>query len=167
MNCQAIIDFQAFVDDHNNYIVKELSVIDLQTYASQHWIFKAPYGCEFLEKETIRTNRWLSKHYHKLDWWKGDVNYDQLAKILEDINTKYCVIYVKGSKKKALIKEYIFDSLIIDLEEYGCPSLKHITTKRQGAYCFHHNNNRETTCAVYRINGLAEWLERSRSLCAE
>ena len=36
----AIMDIQCVLELDNKYLIKEMSIVDTQTWATQHWIFK-------------------------------------------------------------------------------------------------------------------------------
>jgi len=160
MDCKAVVDIQAFLDDHNEFIVKELTIVDVQTKAMQHWIFKPPYSFRCLQNGSQRTNRWLSKYYHKLDWTLGDVSYSQLPIILEYLNRNYCIIFVKGEKKKKLLERHCPDSLVLELEKYGCGCLRNLSPKNHTS-CLYHNEKNKKVCTLYRATGLVEWIHVS------
>ena len=75
-----ILDFHCFVDDDGNEPVKELAVMDLTAFASRHWIFALPADTIVSNHKHVRTNRWLTEQYHRLEWTDGDTSYEQFVR---------------------------------------------------------------------------------------
>jgi phosphoglucomutase len=99
----AILDIQCVLKAGSEYIIKEMSVIDTETWATQHWIFKHYNNRQ--DGSTRRTNKWLEKHYHGLPIEYGDVEYEEIERILNSL--KFDTIYVKGEQKQKMINEFI------------------------------------------------------------
>jgi hypothetical protein len=99
-----------------------MSVVDTKTQASQHWIFKN--GKSEQDEKSGKTNKWLEYNYHKLALEYGDVEYEEVSRILNSL--KFDNIYVKGERKKQVIMEYIPHVRIINIEDFGCPKLDQI-----------------------------------------
>ena len=53
----AILDIQCIVGIDSKYHIKEMSVVDTETWAAQHWIFKQPQIKQ--DGKNHRTNKWL------------------------------------------------------------------------------------------------------------
>lgn len=152
----AVVEFQCFVDDLNNYIVKELSIFDLKYYAGSNWIFKPPSHPVVTSAKSIRTNRWLSKNYHCVRWEEGDVSYQHLSSIFQDIDLNYKYIFVKGHQKKDFLLKFLHSCEIINLEEYKCPRVNEMQSI-QISPCITHKDFK-LMCSYYRSHILAEWV---------
>ncbi|XP_050535078.1 uncharacterized protein LOC126902097 [Daktulosphaira vitifoliae] len=59
----AIADFECILGSNNDYLIKELSVVDTDTYATQHWIFKHATPTD---ENSRNVNAWLKKHRHSI-----------------------------------------------------------------------------------------------------
>ncbi|XP_060881906.1 uncharacterized protein LOC132953537 [Metopolophium dirhodum] len=115
----AIADMQCVLGAGNKYFIKELSIVDTETWANQHWIFKNSKSKQ--DNKSRKTNKWLEHNYHKLTIEYGDVEYEELSRILNSL--KFSCIYVKGEQKKQLLTEFIPQVALINIEDLGCPRL--------------------------------------------
>lgn len=76
----AILDIQCILGVGTEYLIKEMSVIDTETWATQHWIFKHYNNVQNIKSR--RTNKWLENNHHGLSIEFGDVEYEELSRIL-------------------------------------------------------------------------------------
>ena len=95
-----ILYFHCFIDNDGNELVKELAVMDVIAFASSHWIFTPPADTIVSNHKHVRTNRWLTDHYHRLAWTDGDTSYEHLVPILEKYTFPFKFVFVKGLQKK-------------------------------------------------------------------
>ena len=68
------LDFHCFIDNDGSELVKELAVTDVTAFASRHWIFTHPVNTIVSNHKHVRTNRWLTDHYHGLTWTDGETH---------------------------------------------------------------------------------------------
>ena len=120
-----ILDFHCFVDDDGNELIKELAIMDITAFASRHWIFAPPVNTIVSNHKHMRTNRWLTEHYHRLEWTDGDTSYDHLVSILIKYTFPFNCVFVKGLQKKRFLEKCIVHFNIINLEDFSL-SLIHI-----------------------------------------
>ncbi|KAE9521279.1 hypothetical protein AGLY_018298 [Aphis glycines] len=90
----AILDMQCVLGVKNKYMIKEMSIVDTETWATQHWIFK--HANSMQDNKSQKTNKWLERNYHQLAIEYGDIEYEELGKILNSL--KFGCIYIKGSE---------------------------------------------------------------------
>lgn len=154
-NTAVILDFQSFVDNEGNYIIKELSAMDVLHFASRHWIFKPPVQTVTNDKY-VRTNKWLTKHYHGLKWNDGEVPYENLFTLLSDHTRMYKYVFVKGLQKKRFLAKHIIHNNIINLEDFDCPKPDALPFV-QGTACLRHLNSR-TQCTSHRVHAFRDWM---------
>lgn len=155
LNSACVVEIQCFVDNRLNYIVKELSILDLDYNSSQHWIFQPPDECD-LNESSLRTNNWLNKYFHKIKWDDGDVDYDHLNVIIDRYLSKYKKILVKGLQKKRFLSHY--SENVINLEDYGCPQIRElIMPSEQGTQCLLHSTI-PWVCTHFRVYALSHWM---------
>ena len=91
-----IIEFQAFVGNRNEFIVKELVITDLNTNIMCYFLFKPPFSFKKLSGKAARTNKWLMKNYHHISWNEGFTEYKELDNIMYHYAQQYTIIYTKG-----------------------------------------------------------------------
>lgn len=149
----AVIDFQAFMGiGPSRFIVKEVSVMDLDTLAEQSFLFKPPRE---IPKERSPCDIWLKKHHHHLEWSQGDIEYFMLEDVLFKSTKKFRFLFAKGIEKcdflEGLLRKYVYD-----LEVFGCPALKKLAESLKCDRCPHHEG-KKYVCAHLQTIGLAKW----------
>ncbi|KAF0733005.1 Integrase catalytic domain-containing protein, partial [Aphis craccivora] len=123
---QMLVKWLGFDNTHNSWIntcdVKEMSIVDTDTWATQHCIFKDSKYIQ--DSKSQKTNKWLLHNFHQLSIDNGDIEYEELGNILNSL--KFDCIYTKGEQKKQLLIEYIPHVAVINIEDLGCPRLDQI-----------------------------------------
>lgn len=128
---KALVDFSAFAvepatgEEKPEYIVKELTIVDIRTGYHMHWIFKPPEGSDpgTGSRRSALHNRWLSDSYHGLDFDVGLTDYGSLPDALK----LYCGdanLVFAPNRAKAKVLESLFAPVkraVFDLEALGCP----------------------------------------------
>lgn len=102
-NSAYVVEFQAFYDNANSFIIKELAAVNLSDCTFIHLHLLPPYSKANLNRAKLRSVRWLEHNYHGLKWEGGNVSYsvDSLRKLLNSFNC----IYTKGLQKCNFLKE--------------------------------------------------------------
>lgn len=162
-----VLDMQCYFDNQMKYVVKELSIYDLNTYALQHWIFKPPEKLVIHVKKARQANFWVSKNLHQIPWHGGDVNYSELDKILDFIASSFDVVYVKGRQKVDYLKEKITSDVstsvttnVKNVEDEGCPKMELLLEPNWllvGSHCMFHRF-KPMNCSSYKVKSIARWL---------
>lgn len=159
----AIIDVECILATNNRYLIKELSVIDTHSWVTQHWIFKHSTNTQDLKSRNV--NRWLEKHYHCLSLDYGDVEFEEIGRILNSL--KFDRIFVKGEQKQRLIKEYIPHITVSNLEEWGCPQLDHLCSRDNALtslpYCIFHKDLNPKHCTFFKVFAIRKWFTENVS----
>lgn len=183
-----VIDLQCFKNNNNEFIVKEVCVLDVNTgKVLQHHVTQPPFDQErFLNRAKQRENYWLTKHHHGLDWNSGDIAYHDMIDRLRDCLAQCSVIYVKGPEKKSFVMStllpasgvddvdtstsstlpfYISPSLpsptVIDMSDIGCASLTSIDNNSLLSACkirCNHHKGVRHRCALSNCTLLRSWL---------
>ena len=82
-----VIDIQGFRDVEENFIPKEVAVLAINAAITGHWIMTSPCPFEDLPVRTKRENNWLTRNYHGIEWFDGDViiwrEFRRLSKIYQ------------------------------------------------------------------------------------
>lgn len=68
--------------------------------------------------KVAKTNKWLERNFHRTPIEYGDVEYEELDRILNSLKLDH--IYVKGEQKRVIIQKYIPE---VDVIKYGGPGL--------------------------------------------
>ena len=132
-----------------------MSVLDTDSWASQHWIFK--HSSKTQTAKTRCVNKWLLRNYHQLSLECGNVQYEELEPILNSLNFK--TIYVKGEQKEKMIKQFIPNVEIVNMEEIGCPRLNQLICDNieSPPCCIHHMYLSKKQCTFYKVFMLKKW----------
>ncbi|KAL4153239.1 hypothetical protein QTP88_001072 [Uroleucon formosanum] len=139
------------IDEIKNIIPAIL--IDTETWATQHWIFKHSKSME--DNKSRKTNKWLERNYHQLSIEYGDIEYEELGKILNSL--KFRCIYVKGEQKKQVLMEYIPHVALINIEDLGCPRLDQICDDETLPCCIFHMEFNPKQCTFYKVFAIRKW----------
>ncbi|XP_051158540.1 uncharacterized protein LOC127279926 [Leptopilina boulardi] len=149
-----IVDVQGFKRPYNDFVFKELAILPLQADAQPIvYLFEPPCNWNSLPGRYKSENLWLTHNYHGIHWSVGDVLYDELRPILQDVLRGAKVIYVKGLEKKTWLEKYLLN--VQNLEDFDCLSLKKIKSELSTT-CTHHTLYTEN-CAVRNVRILRDW----------
>jgi hypothetical protein len=174
---KGVIDFSAFIDKDRQVIVKELSVIDIDSKCTQHWIFLPPQDKQQSMLSTWDNNgfeyhnNWMSTHFHGLYYTNGFTPYENLQSVLTNICRSIHVLFAASTEKARVLEEEIFnfERAVISLELLECPPLPrdpllHLKEedpeKNQNNYkkCLFHNIHAPGFyCTEKAVQTLAEW----------
>jgi hypothetical protein len=156
-----VLDMQCFRDSDNDFLLKEVCVIDVTTGTLiLHHIARPPFNREFLTSERLRESNWLTRHCHGLEWDQGDIAYVALLDRLRSCLLHRPVVYVKGSQKREFVKRHLISdpaaTTVQDMGDLGCGSLNG-PLSYQAVRCRHHKSalNR---CALHNCIVLRGWL---------
>lgn len=149
----AILDVQCVLGANNIYFIKEMSVVDTETWATQHWIFKNSNITQDAKSRSV--NKWLERYYHGLSLDYGEVEYEELVKILNSLN--FFTIYVKGEQKMNIIKNIVPYINVVNIEDIGCPRLDQLCIKESLPCCIFHKDLNPKQCTFYKVFSLRHW----------
>jgi hypothetical protein len=149
-----VIEFQAFRGNNDKFIIKELVILDLLTFVVHPFMFEAPFSFNKLNSKAKTTNRWLSKHFHHIQWYEGYISYSNLHSIMFQFCKQYTDIYTRGLEKRNWIQRYTYGNVVsieIDKDFKYQPTNCCITVENA--------NHGETQCALRNAYRLAAYLE--------
>jgi hypothetical protein len=155
-----IIDFQGFKSSTNEFIVKELALISIDSQVYELYLFKPP--CDFMDLPRCLHKQiaWLERHHHGIFWSYGVREYKELGDVFANIQIKGNV-YVKGKEKQRFVISLLsnFEVKVINLEDLGCPSLKELKSsfydvELMKPCTFNHNG---LNCAYVNAQALLQW----------
>jgi len=146
---------------NSKYLIKEMSIIDIDGWASQHWIFKHTRTSSTAKIKAV--NMWLFRNYHQLSLDCGDVDYSEIEKILKSLHFE--CIYVKGEEKRQIIQDFIPNVKIIEMgADLDCPRLDQLHAglgKNIQPCCLYHMNLDRTQCTYNRVFALLKWFKNN------
>lgn len=154
---KGIIDFTAFLTKDHEVVVKELSVIDIDSLSTRHWMFQPPQNqLDLMHSDWTNTsfdyhNKWMSAHYHGLYYANGTELYETMTSALNGICHNIQVLYAPTTEKAKVLEDiFNHERAVISLEQLGCPpvprnSLFDISSysedqssKKKNRPCLHH-----------------------------
>lgn len=103
---KCVIEFQGFRNNRSDFIIKELSIVDVSTGVVNYFVFKPPFAFRCLNRKASKTNDWLSLNFHHISWNEGFTSYKELHNIMQHYCQQYDVIYTTGLEKSQFIKRY-------------------------------------------------------------
>lgn len=103
---KCVVEFQAFRNNRDRFIIKELAFFDISTNVVNYFLFKSPYPFSLLNSKSSKTNKWLTKHLHHISWDEGFTQYSELDKIMCHYCQQYDEIYTTGDEKSQFIRMY-------------------------------------------------------------
>lgn len=112
----AVVEFHAFTDNKNQFIIKELAIVG-DSFQTQI-VFRSPYCKCVLNQKQQRTARWLSRHFHGIKWEEGSIDYNE--DIIRTLCKPFNKIYSKGLEKVRFLNE--FHDNVFELPEEGTSS---------------------------------------------
>lgn len=159
-----VVDIQCFKDNKNEYIIKEVCVLEATTgILLMHHVAKPPYGHSELSDEKLRESHWLTKHCHGLQWEHGDIPYYALFNKLTACISNRPSVYVKGLEKKEYLKRHhitdFVTTTVIDVCDIGCGSLASIGNllSTNILRCRNHKST-QSRCALTNCVAIRGWL---------
>ncbi len=135
-----IIDFQAFKDGRNKFIMKELAIISCSANKIVHCIIKPPYGFSSLFSKRKNQVMWLKKNFHGLDWNDGYITPGAAMALFQETVKDADRLLVKGSERCKFIQNLFPTKVVIDLDDLDCPPAKKIDDLANSPQCFHKNH---------------------------
>lgn len=129
---KVVIDFNALVGKDSvtkkKYVlIKELSIVDVDTKCASHWIFEKPKDSPFTYSGDCigdRTNSWLATHFHGLDYTTGFTSYESLMQVLNFHCDGARFLFAPDLEKaKVLEKLFARKRLVFSLQLFGFPTL--------------------------------------------
>lgn len=106
-----IIDMQC-VCVEKKYYIKELSILEPNSFAPSVFLFKPPYN-----KTTVsRQEQYVTRNVNGLCWDYGDIEFTKIGGIIAAYAQAYSTIVLKGRIKREIIESYLTDRLRVETE---------------------------------------------------
>lgn len=99
---EAVVEFQAFSDNNNRFLLKELAIVGLG-YQTQ-LVFAPPFDKSLLNSKARRTARWLTRNYHKIAWEEGRIPFRE--SLLRNLLKPFAVVHTKGLEKAQFLRKF-------------------------------------------------------------
>lgn len=155
-----VVDMLGMYDKEGRFLPKEIAVVALNQPFMMHWLVEPPYPFSELSADVRRRNDYLTRHYHGLEWYEGDVSCKQVYANLREIARHSRFIHTRGEERAELLRN-VTTREVIDLgavEEPMCPDTSILP--RTCNNCMRHalgNMGPNTRCALKRVFALKKW----------
>jgi hypothetical protein len=146
---KCVIEFQAFRNNHDKFIIKELTFLDVSTNVVNYFLFKPPFPFKKFNSKSYRTNTWLTKYLHHIEWEEGFTHYKELDSIMYHYCQQYDEIYTTGDEKAKWIRMYSTSDVInITLSKDFATDLNGLCI---GVKCSQHKTANCALSRAYRV----------------
>lgn len=154
---RAIIHFSAFEQTgEDEFIVKELAIVNPDVNTVQSWMFKAPFDISQLPLTLQFDNEYLAMHIFGVDWSDGDVAYKDLQRILTNYTKHIPVLYTHGHRRQQFLQRMLGRS-VMNLEDLHCPKSSKLLFPE--SHCAHRHHQFHTfRCALYEALCYSKYL---------
>lgn len=147
-----IIDLQFVIGNEKENLIKEMTILELESSKLQHYIFKPKFHYLKLNTQAKIQNFYNYKYINGLRWIDGTLDYKEIYNIL--INFVDKVIIVKGVDKKQILQSYLPTTNIIDLDMNK--SLE--VCLDPGICCKLHENRLKLRCAYKNVFKIKKYM---------
>lgn len=156
-----IIDFQAFKDGNNKYVLKELAVISIRRAIIGHFLIKSPFDVKKLPADKRSSVNYLIDHHHGIRWEDGYITFKELVTLICDITANASQIFIKGNERARFI-EKLTNKPTIDLDTLKCPRAKFLQVEPSTPDCFYYRHSADyhsyfEACSLRRVYKLKNW----------
>lgn len=151
-----IVDIQGFTQSPNQFILKELAILPINSNSPTTFLFEPPCAYEKLLSEEVKTVRWLEANYHAIPWKSGYIPYSLWRITLRDQLQSATRIYCKGHMKKIFISQALPGKLICNIEDLRCPPLKNLQNVTNISCYYHMKQN--SVCAIKNVYKIRNYL---------
>ena len=154
-----IVDLQGFQMPINQFVVKEIAVMDIKSDHHVVHLFEPPCVWSSLPAKYKCTNTWLTRNYHNLYWEDGYFPYKILKDAVKSMLRNASCIYVKGLEKKRFLEKLLHNKYyVIDVNDANCPSLKKLSENNFMKCPNHFDENANFQCALRNVQMLKTWI---------
>lgn len=155
---RTVIHFSAFeCNEENNFIVKELAIVNPDANSFQTWLFKPPFPMSKITIPSLRfANEYLSQHVFGLEWIEGEVQYEEVKNIVTKYTSCSESVYAHG-KARQIFLQSLLQRTVINLEDIKCPKYNSLAFPSQS--CAHHLHQFTSfRCALKEASVYAKYL---------
>lgn len=148
-----IMDMQGFKTDSNQFIPKEIAILDGKRV--QTFLFRSPFPFYDLSKKEMKQVDWIERN-RNIYWREGVIPFANYTNVLAPFVSNKC-IYVKGEEKKLWVQEMFETFDVVNLENFECPNFNIIYSLYEDCNdvykCMYHTN----ICALKNVLCLNKW----------
>ena len=156
-----VVDFQAFKNNENEFILKELCIVGVRSNICVHVIIKSDVEFSSLSAKAKRSVEYLTNYYRKIDFADGYVSALDARRLILDTIPHGSLVYVKGSEKANHLRSICcVGTKIIDLDAFLCPHP--IDLNMRGLHCpfYRHKFDYTCVCSFRKAKVFQRWVRK-------
>lgn len=154
-----VVDIQGMRGKDSEFIPKEIAVVAVDKPYSAHWITVPPCHFGELPGTSRKQNNYLTKYYHGLEWFEGDVGLKQVYANLREISRGSRHIYTRGHDKMVLLRDITSRDIFDLADDEDAPSYAFMPKCHRK--CLRHaqlNDSLSDHCALRQAFQIKNWL---------
>jgi len=161
-----VVDFQAFKDGQNRFLLKELAIISCNVNKIVHCIIKPPFGFNFLILEKQKRHiQWLMENYHGINWEDGYLSPRAAMALFRETVRDADILLIKGSERCTFLRKLFPYLTVLDLDDLGCPPARLLEIPANAPECFYYSHistnlaYKECVCSLKQAYKFKVWCE--------
>ncbi len=113
-----VVDFQAFKNLRNEFILKEVTIIDIVKRVDNNFLIRPPQPYNQIPHKLKKRVDFITNNIHGLEWDSGMIGFRNAVALIKGILKDASKIYIKGSERVNYLKKLLPDkeNCIIDLD---------------------------------------------------
>lgn len=161
-----ILDVQGFQYGTENFLCKEIAILDTDNNCYSHRFVKMPVHMTYFMNNFQTGMNHITQNIHGLKWENEDnLEYERLSEYIINCIGLNGTVHVKGLQKKKWLEKFMPNITIIDLETEGCPSFNNLKLYLKSNHCKKHLFNNDLRCSVENVYFLWYWYNHCRNIC--
>lgn len=136
-----LIDYEAY-----EKTIKEIAIYDVNNKTYENFFIKTS------QHPNTQLYNWLVSNMHRIPYQYGTTHF---SKIINFLNQKDAIFYIKGEEKRKLIQKYTKNS-VINIEIFNCPAISKLY-EPYISYCDFHKLNPTDHCALRKLHKIVHW----------
>ena len=94
-----VVDFQAFKTLYNEYLLKEVAIVNVHTDAVYQWTVRPHTSYYRLTPKMQSRVRFLTDHVHGIPWCAGYIDERDVIELMQNILKNASSLYIKGTER--------------------------------------------------------------------
>jgi len=158
---QYIIDFQAFKDEKNHYILKEVAIVSVFSDKVVHCLVKPPQAFCGLTPNCKALVNYLTSNQHGIFWEDGYMTAPETMRLIREVTRDAEKVLIKGSER-AKYMSILSRKPATDLDTLSCPRAKDLPSVTTSPDCFYYRHTPShhpyfEACSLRRVYKLKQW----------
>jgi len=155
-----VVDMQCFKTLQNEFIIKELCIVGVNSNFCYQCVVKPPIPfCSLCDEMKKRVN-YITNYIHGIPWYVGYLSEDEVITILRNILKKAARVYIKGSERANYLSFLLnYKIPVIDLDIFDFKRRQLRENKNCKCHNIFNHKHLRLRCAVTKACTYRDWLE--------